>query len=150
MSKSDNTRRSIGGKSERLNQARSFNSGIAHGENHHNCNGHEGAPVHRGNLADRVARLEESELLIGSRLNKAEADIARIDSKVNDLESRFMDQINELVKVMAKRFADRAQNKKEHADFEKQIRNLYDLIMANKANTNADTEEEAMFSKKPF
>jgi hypothetical protein len=98
---------SLGDKSERQNVAKSFNSGIEHGENHHNCSGHDGAPMHRGNLADRVARLEESELIIGSRLNQVEADIARMDGKLGDLESRFMDQINELVKVMAKRFADR-------------------------------------------
>jgi len=121
--------------SERLEIAKSFNSGIEHGENHHNCSGHGGDPVHRGNLADRVARLEESELIIGSRLNKVENDIVKLNQDMQDLEARFMDQVNELVKVMAKRFADRAKNKAEHAEFEKQIRNLYDLIMglSNKA-----------------
>ena len=33
--------------------------------------------MHRGKLADRVARLEESELIIGDRLNKNEAEILR-------------------------------------------------------------------------
>lgn len=59
-----------------------------------------------------------------------------------------MDQINELVKVMAKRFADKVQNKKEHDELSKQIRNLYDLLM-NRQPTQ-ETDEEAMFSKKPF
>lgn len=59
-----------------------------------------------------------------------------------------MDQINDLVKVMTKKFADKAQNKKEHADMERQIRNLYDIIMAKGGTGNHD--EDAMFSKKPF
>ena len=63
--------------------------------------------MHRGKLADRVARLEESELIIGKRLNKAENEITRLEKELQDLDSRFIDQINELVKVMAKRFADR-------------------------------------------
>lgn len=58
-----------------------------------------------------------------------------------------MDQMNDLVKVMTKKFADKAQNKKEHADMERQIRNLYDIIMAKGGNA---TDEDAMFSKKPF
>jgi hypothetical protein len=67
--------------------------------------------------------------------------------ELKDLESRFMDQMNDLVKVMTKKFADKAQNKKEHADMERQIRNLYDIIMAKGGNS---TEQEAMFSTKPF
>lgn len=67
--------------------------------------------------------------------------------ELKDLEARFMDQINDLVKVMTKKFADKAQNKKEHADMERQIRNLYDIIMAKGGNAN---DEDAMFSKKPF
>jgi hypothetical protein len=41
-----------------------------------------------------------------------------------------MDQINDLVKVMSKKFADKAQNKKDHTDMERQIRNLYDIMMS--------------------
>jgi|TARA_B110000285_G_C14816383_1_gene464392 hypothetical protein len=34
--------------------------------------------------------------------------------ELKDLEARFLDQINELVKTISKKFADKAQNKKEH------------------------------------
>ena len=67
--------------------------------------------------------------------------------QLKDLEGRFMDQINDLVKVMAKKFADKAQNKKDHQDMERQIRNVYDIIMSKGGREN---EEDAMFSKKPF
>lgn len=67
--------------------------------------------------------------------------------ELKDLEARFMDQINDLVKVMSKKFADKAQNKKEHQDMERQIRNLYDIMMSKGGQNN---EEDAMFTKKPF
>ena len=41
-------------------------------------------------------------------------------------------QINDLVRAMAKKFAEKVQNKKEHQEMEKQIRNLYDLMMSKK------------------
>lgn len=67
--------------------------------------------------------------------------------ELKDLERRFMDQINDLVNVLSKKFADKAQNKKEHQDMERQIRNLYDIIMSKGGQHN---EDDAMFTKKPF
>jgi hypothetical protein len=54
--------------------------------------------------------------------------------------------INELIKSMGRKFADKQSNKKEHADMERQIRNLYDIIAAKEEKE----EDEAMLSKKPF
>lgn len=71
--------------------AKSLRSGTEHGQNHHNCDGHSGAPFHRGDLATRVARLEDSELAMGERMNRVEEDVAKMTEKVDDLESRFMD-----------------------------------------------------------
>ena len=63
------------------------------------------------------------------------------------IEVNFNEQINELIKGMGRKFADKQQNKKEHADMERQIRNLYDIITAKESN---DNEDDAMLSKKPF
>jgi len=39
-------------------------------------------------------------------------------------------QITDLVKAMARKFADKVQNKKDHLDLEKQIRNLFEMLRA--------------------
>jgi len=51
--------------------------------------------------------------LINALERKADRD------ELKDLERRFMDQINDLVNVLSKKFADKAQNKKEHQDMER-------------------------------
>jgi len=45
----------------REKEVNTFNSGNAHGQAHHNCEGHNGEAVHRGDLAARVVRLEDAE-----------------------------------------------------------------------------------------
>jgi hypothetical protein len=59
-----------------------------------------------------------------------------------------MDKIAALLQALANKFADKAEVKKALKALEKQIKNLYDLIMNMKPG--AGSEQDAMFSKKPL
>jgi len=104
-------------------------------------------------LAERVLALQndlqglKNEVSGGFAQIQSELDRKADRDELKDLEARFLDQINELVKTISKKFADKAQNKKEHQDMERQIRNLYDIIMSKGGQSN---EDDAMFTKKPF
>lgn len=104
-------------------------------------------------LAELLAMLQnelnglKNEVVGGFAQIQSELDRKADREELKDLEARFLDQINELVKTISKRFADKAQNKKEHQDMERQIRNLYDIIMSKGTGAN---EDDAMFTKKPF
>jgi hypothetical protein len=76
-----------------------------------------------------------------------------MDKKVNvdeitDMDAKFMDQINDLVQVMSKKFADKQKTTQDQQDMEKQIRSLFDIIMSRGAN-EVD-EDDTMFTKKPW
>ena len=64
------------------------------------------------------------------------------------LEKKIMDKIAALLQALANKFADKAEVKKALKALEKQIKNLYDLIMNMKPG--AGSEQDAMFSKKPL
>jgi hypothetical protein len=51
---------------------------------------------------------------------------------------------------MANKFADKAEVKKALKALEKQLKNLYDLIMNMKPGGGNGSEQDAMFSKKPL
>lgn len=60
----------------------------------------------------------------------------------------MQERLNEIVKAMTKQFADKAETKKALKIHERQLKNLYQLMMS-KGGGHGD-EEDAMFSKKPL
>ena len=59
-----------------------------------------------------------------------------------------MDKISALLQALQNKFADKSEVKKALKALEKQLKNLYDLIMNMKPG--GGTEQDAMFSKKPL
>ena len=68
------------------------------------------------------------------------ADFAQMDKALQD-------RLSDIVKMLQKQFADKADTRKALKIHEKQFQNLYNLIMS---KGSGDNEEDAMFSKKPF
>lgn len=103
-------------------------------EQHHAPSNDNDAELKR--LAELLAMLQgdlqglKNEVSAGFTQIQNDLDRKADRDELKDLEARFLDQINELVKTISKKFADKAQNKKEHQDMERQIRNLYDIIMS--------------------
>jgi len=64
---------------------------------------------------------------------------------LEELENAIMMRINDIVAALTKQFADKAQNAKEHKLLERQLKNLYDLMMSKGQTPEND---DAMFSKK--
>jgi hypothetical protein len=54
-----------------------------------------------------------------------------------------------LLEQLSKKFADKKDTKKALKLLEKQIKNLYDLIMSMR-NQGGENEDDAMFTKKPL
>lgn len=59
----------------------------------------------------------------------------------------LQDRLNEIVKALTKQFADKAETKKALKLHERQLKNLYSLMMS---KGHGENEEDAMFSKKPL
>jgi len=77
---------------------------------------------------------------------------ADIDA-LNNLESSFMDRLNEIVKALTKQLADKNDTKKALKLLERQLKNLYDLLMTRGTNSGGHqhgNEDDAMFTKKPL
>lgn len=67
---------------------------------------------------------------------------------LNELEKLLQDRLNEIVKALTKQFADKAETKKALKLHERQLKNLYSLMMSK--GGHGENEEDAMFSKKPL
>ena len=65
---------------------------------------------------------------------------------MEDLERSLLGKLDEVVKALVKQLADKNETKKALKNLEKQLRNLYDLVM----NRPGGDEEDAMFAKKPL
>jgi len=63
------------------------------------------------------------------------------------LDNSLMMRINDIVAALTKQFADKAETKKALKLLERQLKNLYDLLMS---KGQGATDEDAMFSKKPL
>ena len=63
------------------------------------------------------------------------------------LEKMIMDRLNQLVNELGKKFAEKGETKRAIKGIERQLKNLFDIIMANRSNKD---EEDAMFAKKPL
>lgn len=69
---------------------------------------------------------------------------------LNSLEALIMERINELIKQLTKQFADKNDTKKALKLLERQLKNLYDLLMSRQAGHTHENEDDAMFTKKPL
>lgn len=70
-------------------------------------------------------------------------------SALKDLERYLLSRLEELENGLDKRFADKNETKKALKALEKQIKNLFDLLM-NQDGTARKGEDDAMFAKKPL
>jgi len=68
-------------------------------------------------------------------------------SALHEVEKGFNERLNDIVKLLTKQFADKAETKKALKIHERQLKNLYSLLMSKGGGEN---EEDAMFSKKPL
>jgi hypothetical protein len=66
---------------------------------------------------------------------------------LQNLDKMIMDRINEIVKGLIKQLADKNDTKKALKLLERQLQNLYNLIMS---KGNGANEDDAMFTKKPL
>ena len=69
-------------------------------------------------------------------------------SQLGELEKLIVMRINDIVAVLTKQFADKAETKKALKLLERQLKNLYDLCTSKHGSGGHD--EDAMFSKKPL
>ena len=70
---------------------------------------------------------------------------------LNNLERTMLDKLSELVKAFTKQFADKNDTKKALKLMERQLKNLYDLVMSKSGATHThENEDDAMFTKKPL
>lgn len=69
-----------------------------------------------------------------------------------ELEARIMEKLNEMLKKLLQQFADNKETKKRFSNVEKNIKNLYDLLMNRTMGPMGGhgNEEDAMFTKKPL
>lgn len=68
-------------------------------------------------------------------------------SQLEELKEFLLGKIDELVRGF-KQFADKNETKKALKNLEKQLKNLYDLVMSKAGGTGNPDEDDAMFSKK--
>jgi hypothetical protein len=68
-------------------------------------------------------------------------------SDPEELEKIMMQRLNDIVNALTNQFADKADTKKALKLLERQIKNLYELIMNRQGGND---ENDAMFSKKPL
>lgn len=68
-------------------------------------------------------------------------------SDLEELEKIIMQRLNDIVIALTNQFADKADTKKALKLLERQIKNLYELIMNKQGGTD---ENDAMFSRKPL
>lgn len=62
-----------------------------------------------------------------------------------------MEKLTELIKAFGKQFADKNDTKKAIKLIERQLKNLYDIVMSRNGETSTNPhEDDAMFTKKPL
>lgn len=108
-----------------------------------------------GDLEEEVKKLKQSlddyKNMNDKRLSgfQKELDDKATKQELADLEQRLLDKLQELMNSLAGLFADKEGTRKRLNALEKNIKNLYDLLMAQINGTN-NHEDDAMFTKKPY
>lgn len=70
---------------------------------------------------------------------------------LNALEKMIMEKLTELIKAFGKQFADKNDTKKAIKLLERQLKNLYDIVMSRGGDASGNAnEDDAMFTKKPL
>ena len=111
---------------------------------------------------ERVRDLEKKLEELNNDLNNFNNEIVKeikhhqdqINNKVDygqldELKDELLGRIEDLYKGL-KQFADRNETKKALKNLEKQLKNLYDLVMSRLQGGAGSDEDDAMFSKKPL
>ena len=104
-------------------------------------------------LEKRVSALENELNAFRNEIAKILKDLQdQINQKADldalaELEKSMMNKLDEVVKALIKQLADKNDTKKALKALEKQLKNLYELIMNRQNNPD---EEDAMFAKKPL
>jgi len=80
------------------------------------------------------------------KLIEKKADKEDLDA----LERRLMEKLNDLIRGMIDRFADKKDTNKRLSALEKQIKTLFDLLMNQESQRSNGQEDDAMFTKKPL
>ena len=107
----------------------------------------------------RIANLERRVQALEDALEALKNDIARWIKELQDminqkpdydvLEKMIQDRFNEIVKALTKQFADKGETRKALKMHEKQLQNVYNIVLTRCGGGN-DQEEDAMFMKKPL
>lgn len=104
--------------------------------------------------SDDLERLQrELEHLARSMDDRFDHFLGLLDKKADkidleNLEKRFNERLNDIIRNFIDRFADKKDTMKRLSNIEKQIKALFDLLM-NQESTR-QTEDDAMFTKKPL
>ena len=104
------------------------------------------------NLERRVQALEDAlEALKNdfSRWIKELQDMINSKPDYDQLEKMIQDRFNEIVKALTKQFADKGETRKALKMHEKQLQNVYNIVLT-RCGGGGDQEEDAMFMKKPL
>lgn len=94
---------------------------------------------------DHVKKMEELLKSIYFKCDKTE---------LASLESKFLDNLEDLVQSMYKKFSDKAETTENLQILDKQIKNLFELVMSKERHVEIEAkskeEDEAMLSRKPL
>lgn len=114
-----------------------------------------------GNYDSVLKQLDERVAALESALDSFRSEFSHymklLQDSLNDkadksdlvaLDNSLMMRINDIVAALTKQFADKAETKKALKLLERQLKNLYDLMMSK--GQGGATDEDAMFSKKPL
>ena len=114
-----------------------------------------GSGIDDGKLADILKRLADLENRLGALENEFSRWVKELQDMINSkpdfdqIEKMIQDRFNEIVKALTKQFADKGEMRKALKIHEKQLQNVYNVVMSRMGSGN-ENEEDAMFSKKPL
>lgn len=120
------------------------------------ANMNQGGPVmDDGRLADHERRITALEDALENLRNQIASMFKDLQDQINakpdfdQIEKMIHDRLAEIVKALTKQFADKGDVRKNLKMLEKQLQNLYNVVM-NRVGGEGQNEEDAMFSKKPL
>ena len=102
---------------------------------------------------DKIHELNEEidavkELMVKTTNELRDAIFPKAESNaLNDLEAKVLTKLNEIVEILYKKFADKSDTKQNFKILERQIKNLFELIMNSKKDPAAD-EDDALLARK--
>mmetsp|Transcript_3123 Transcript_3123/g.3831 ORF Transcript_3123/g.3831 Transcript_3123/m.3831 type:complete len:158 (+) Transcript_3123:685-1158(+) len=116
----------------------------------------EGKQEVMGDSSEKFDKFAEDMAKKWQELSAALKEIKNgLDSKVDmsavkGVESLLLEKIEELDNGLSKRFADKPETRKALKELEKQIKNLFDVLMSHTSASNDKDDDDAMFAKRPL